>query len=359
MRRLVVLVAAGAAAAFVCASAHAETVWLCYPGKKPDPCTRSLDFTAGRGDGSAKVYRVGTNRRQPVDCFYVYPTVSLQRTPNSNLKIELEETDVAQLQASWFSPICRVFAPMYRQITAYRNAKSSSDLAYSDVRAAWRDYVAHDNHGRGVVLIGHSQGSFMLTRLIRDEFDDAPKVRKLLVSAILLGGNVLVGNGSPRDGDFQHVPPCASMTQVGCVVAFSTFAKTPPRDASFESVRDPARQHVLCVNPAAPGGGAAPVTPLFLTTSFSEMGGVSPALMFAIETDWVSYPNLYEARCVRQGSRAWLQVTAVSKGDKRPTAKEQNGPGWGLHNLDVNIALFELVGLVGSQTKAYCAANRC
>ncbi len=33
-----------------------------------------------------------------------------------------------------------------------------------DVKAAWNDYLARDNKGRGVVLIGHSQGSLILTQ---------------------------------------------------------------------------------------------------------------------------------------------------------------------------------------------------
>jgi len=148
------------------------------------------------------------------------------------------------------------------------------------------------------------------------------------------------------------------MKQHGCVVAFSAWDKAPPANASLEHVDDPSRQRVLCVNPAAPGGGRAPVTPLFLTTSFGEMGGVTPALMTAVDTDWVSYPGQYQARCVRRGSMAWLEVKAVTRGDARPVAKPQRGPTWGLHNHDVNIALFELVALVAGQATAYNAAHR-
>ena len=140
--------------------------------------------------------------------------------------------------------------------------------------------------------------------------------------------------------------------QFGCVVAYSTYDKPPPADASFERVAN-AGQHVLCVNPGAPGGGPAPATPIFLTTSFNEMGGISPRLLFAVNTDWVSYPGLYKAECKRRGSMAWLQVTPVTHNDKRPTAHAMNGASWGLHPLDMNIALFELVGLVGSQATAY------
>ncbi len=61
--------------------------------------------------------------------------------------------------------------------------------------AAWRDYLAHDNHGRGVVLIGHSQGAYVLRHLVKTVIDRSPAQRRLLVSAILLGGQVLEANG--------------------------------------------------------------------------------------------------------------------------------------------------------------------
>ena len=107
------LLAAGAAA-LVCAQARASTVWLCHPGQNADPCTRSLSFTAVNGRLSLRRYDVGARRSQPIDCLYVYPSVSTETRGNSDLRPGLEETDTAWLQASWFSALCRVFAPMYR-----------------------------------------------------------------------------------------------------------------------------------------------------------------------------------------------------------------------------------------------------
>ena len=65
---------------------------------------------------------------------------------------------------------------------------------------AWREYLARDNRGRGVVLIGHSQGTRMLRRLIREEIDPSPAARGRLVSAMLLGGNVIVRRGEVTAG---------------------------------------------------------------------------------------------------------------------------------------------------------------
>ena len=50
-------------------------------------------------------------------------------------------------------------------------------LGYDDVRDAWNYYLQHDNHGRGVVLIGHSQGAYVLAALLAQEIDGKPVSR--------------------------------------------------------------------------------------------------------------------------------------------------------------------------------------
>ena len=108
-----------------------------------------------------------------VDCFYVYPTVSEQSGAVANLHIDPSETAVARSQASRFSENCKVYAPIYPQLTLHAladpGATTVSDLvaAYASVQAAWEDYLAHYNQGRGVILIGHSQGASMLIKLVQ------------------------------------------------------------------------------------------------------------------------------------------------------------------------------------------------
>ena len=72
--------------------------------------------------------------------------------------------------------------PMYRQVTltalragiAGTPVPVNRQMAYGDVRDAWNYYLEHDNQGRGVALIGHSQGALVLTALIRNEIDGHP-----------------------------------------------------------------------------------------------------------------------------------------------------------------------------------------
>jgi hypothetical protein len=291
----------------------------------------------------------------PIDCFYVYPTVSEEHRGNADLVVNPPERETAITQAARFSHVCRVYAPLYRQTTAYSyQYHGDRKLAYADVLAAWRDYLAHYNDGRGVVLIGHSQGSFMLEQLIREQIDDSPSALKRLVSAILLGGDVVVTDGSTTGGSFRHIPACSSATETGCVVAYSSWSRTPPPDASLQYVSPGTKQHVLCVNPAAPGSTApTPITPIF--------AGINPQLIVPygsryVAYHWVEFPGLYTARCVRVGSRAWLLVSRLNThGDIRPMVQEALGPTDGLHAADVNIALANLVALVASQARAWLA----
>ena len=87
------------------------------PGKTPDPCSSSLATTVIQANGSKTVETPKAAASPPIDCFYVYPTVSSENQGNSDLQIQLPQIFVAQAQASRFSQVCRVYAPMYRQIT--------------------------------------------------------------------------------------------------------------------------------------------------------------------------------------------------------------------------------------------------
>jgi hypothetical protein len=224
------------------------------------------------------------------------------------------------------------------------------------VRAAWRAYLRRAAPGRGVVLIGHSQGTGMLTRLVSEELDGRPAARRRLVSAVLTGGNVLVPAGRDVGGSFQHVPACRSATQTGCVVAYNAFLSTPPdpslfargTSSGFEVIFGAGASgddlETLCVNPAAPGSEtAAPLRPFF------RAGGDD-----GVRTPWVTYPRRYSARCARGDGASWLQVDPRPD-DPRPTVDDALGAVWGLHLNDVGLALGDLVRLVGRQARAYAA----
>ena len=196
-------------------------------------------------------------------------------------------------------------------------------------------------------------------QLIAKDIDSKPALRKRLVSAILLGGNVLVpGPAHPHvGGTFQHVPACRSATQLGCVIAFSTFDQTPPANSLFGRTTV-AGDQVLCTNPAALGGGSARVDPLFPSPPFAPGTLIAAGISLlkitqpTAPTTWISEPGAYSARCSSAGGANVLQITAL---DGAQTATPSPDPTWGLHLLDANIALGNLISFVHTEAGAYAA----
>lgn len=335
--------------------------WLCRPGMADDPCTTSLTATAVSPAGTKAVQAARPARHPAIDCFYVYPTVSTEPRVNATRTVQSAERNVAIAQAARFSQACRVYAPLYRQLTLYALAHptkvtpADARRAYGDVAAAWKAYLAHDNHGRGVVLIGHSQGATILINLIKREVDDEPSVRRRLVSAIVLGGNVAVPIGKGVGGSFRHVPACRATTQLHCVVAYSSFEQTPPANTFFgvpgqgvSKLAGGTSGHdlqVLCTNPAALSGGSGALSPYFPTADVPGAG---------VSTPWVTYPDMCRSHCEYRRGISWLQVDDVAPaGDTNPAVRQTDGPQWGLHVVDVNIALGNLVSLVRAEAAAY------
>jgi hypothetical protein len=283
----------------------------------------------------------------------VYPTVSGQLTQNSNLKVQPAETGAAEDEAARFSQECQVWAPMYRQRTEYSLTKGlggdpeADRIAYNSLLSGWKDYLAHFNHGRPVIFIGHSQGAAMLIRLLHNEIDPNPTLRARMVSAIILGGNVQVPTGKTVGGVFSHIPTCTTASQTGCVIAYSTFGSEPPPAALFtrpgqgvslqSGQTATAGQQVACVNPVNFGAGAGAMQPYFLSVASMPVG-------VKVTTPWVTYPGLYTGTCVSSGGATWLQINAAAiPGDPRPKVTAALGPDWGYHLDDVSLALGNLV----------------
>ena len=340
----------------------AGTEWLCNPDLPANPCLSNENALVQRASGRNSVQLARPASQPPIDCFYVYPTVSKQPGLAANLEIQAAETNVATFQASRFSSVCKVYAPMYPQITTNglqhlgSGFRAALTAGYDVVQSAWKDYMEHDNHGRGVVVIGHSQGSTMAQELLRTQIDSNARARNLLVSAIIPGGNVVVPIGQQVGGTFQHLAACTAPTQLHCIVAYSSFDQTPPAGTLFgipghgvsflQITPSPTTgMQVLCVNPAALSTGGSGVLQPYFPRSGTTTGRLIP---------WATQPNLYSGRCMYQNGTTWLQVNApIVPGDPRPVVTQVLGPSWGLHLDDVNLFLGNLVGLVGTQSKAF------
>jgi hypothetical protein len=358
---MIAVLAAAVAMMALAATASARTVWLCHPGQRPDPCTPGLSTTVYSPTLQAeRVLHPAAPRSPKVDCFYVYPTVSDQKGPLANLHVDPEERSIALYQVARYSSVCRIFAPMYRQVTVpalqsgNKESPAQLKIPLSDVRNAFADYLRHDNHGRPFVLIGHSQGAFILRQLIAKDVDRSPVVRARMLSAILLGGNVLVRRGHPAGGDFRNVPACRRATELGCVVAYSTFDQPPPRNSLFGRTTVPGDQ-VLCVNPAALVGASA-VDPIFPSAPFAPGTLIAAGISILHLTQptpptvWSSEPGAYTASCSSAGGANVLQLTAQHGAQ---VANPSPDATWGLHLVDANIELGDLITLVQRETAAY------
>ena len=338
-------------------------VWLCLPGAVDDPCTADLRTTVIDQAGHRTTLQPLPAEDPPIDCFYVYPTTSRQTTMNADLSIDPELRARAAEQAALFSQVCRVFAPVYPQLTIAALGsgaikQANVQAAFDGVRVAFDDYMATYNHGRGVVLIGHSQGAMLLDDLLHYEIDPKPAVRGLLVSALLLGGNVMMAARNTAVGDFANIRACSTATQTGCVVGYSSFAGEPPPDAAFGRVDGAltmlplprsGRQQLLCVNPSAPGGTGT-LLPVFPTAAVAALVGRPDPVR---TTPFVAYPGAFTAECRTNGDATWLQVTPASKARAIPVLTGSEGPAWGLHDLDVSLGIGNLVELVRAQAAAF------
>jgi hypothetical protein len=350
--------------------------WLCRPGGK-DACAIDHTTTIVAADGKLTRETWAADPKAPIDCFYVYPTVSTDPTPNSDMNADPAETNVIRQQFARFASTCQPYAPMYRQVTLVGLRRMlapgaavtlDQGLQYDDVKDAFNYYLQHDNKGRGFVLVAHSQGSFILNRLIREEIDGKP-IQSRMLSAILLGTTIAVPKGKDVGGSFQHVPLCRSASQIGCVMTYASFRSTipPPANTLFGKVPG-ANMVAACTNPAALAGGSGELHAYLdkagrtITSNVPPKPWVTPEQ--PIDTPFVSVPGLLTAKCSsNENASGYLEVT-VNGNPADPRADDITGDigagttvlaNWGLHLIDVNLAMGNLLDIVGQQTKTYLA----
>jgi hypothetical protein len=186
-----------------------------------------------------------------------------------------------------------------------------------------------------------------------------------LVLAILGGTRLQVPTGKDVGGDFQHVALCHSDTDVGCVIAFASFRGTvpPPANSRFGKSAGPGLE-AACVNPASLGGGSGDVHAYLASSGRAFGAAVEPRPWAAgktVETPFVSLPGVLTAECARNDVGTYL---AIAVHGNPADARVDDIPGdvviggqvqqdWGLHLIDMNLFMGNLIDIVKSEGKAY------
>lgn len=199
----------------------------------PKPDYASMDFWAAHPDivdFADQTPDESVRDRQAdavADVFFLHPTTfDSKKSWNAYLDDEkvndFTEKFPIRHQASIFNGAGRVYAPRYRQgtygaffIEDKMEQYQVFNLAYSDVKAAFEYYLEHENHGRPIIIAGHSQGSAHAIRLLKEFFDGKP-LQQQLVAAYIAGWPV-------KQDTFKTIPPCERPGETGCFASWGSY----------------------------------------------------------------------------------------------------------------------------------------
>mgnify|MGYP001766236727 CR=1 FL=1 len=202
------------------ASAYDDpALWISRPGMKPE-------------DDPARWLPAGVRRPAaplPVAVFFIHPTTYVEKDDWNADPADETARNYAGLfvraMASPFNGAAELWAPRYRQatvgafLTDRPEAERAIDLAYRDVLAAFDVFVRSVPPDRAIALAGHSQGAFLLRRLLRDRVAGTPLAGRI-VAAYVIGWPVSLEHDLTRMG----LPACATTDQSGCVLSWLSVA---------------------------------------------------------------------------------------------------------------------------------------
>ena len=336
--------------------------WLCRPDIEDEfnVCQRDLSTTIVFADGTRQLEESPVAENQPIDCFYVYPTSSGDVSDNSDL-IADAEIFLTNIQAARYRTVCKMYAPLYRQITIAALFSDKyydpviSGVAYADVLDAFKFYVANAK-GRGFILIGHSQGSTHLIRLIREEIEPDAYLGSRMIAAHLIGMSVELPNDAEVGASFEDTPPCTFDEETNCFVNYVSFRDTAPPvpgqgffDFGYTNSPD---TRAACTHPVYLGGGRQELDAIFSPMQLQPY--TDPALNETITTPFVKLPGLFEGECIEDDGKGYFAITINGDpDDPRVDDVEDFLPGWGLHLLDVGLVQGDLVRLAQKQADVW------
>ncbi|MEP2737226.1 MAG: DUF3089 domain-containing protein [Erythrobacter sp.] len=215
--------------------------------------------------------------------FFVHPTSYLNRNAWNAPAGDAEAERVAKLyvrgMASAFNAADEIWAPRYRQatmgafLTDAPEAEKAIEAAYADVAQAYAYFRSSIDADTPIVLVGHSQGSLHLLRLLREEIAGSQDAQRI-AAAYVVGWPISLERDLPQ----LPLPACQSADQSGCIMSWSSFAEpADPSDvletyAASIGFDGEARgqSSILCTNPLTGGARADAEQELNLGTLVPE-----------------------------------------------------------------------------------------
>jgi len=268
-------------------------------------------------------------------------------------------------QGALLSKYGRLFAPRYRQSTGktYRPETDKETQAtiistsYSDIKAAFLDYLNNYNNGNKFIIAGHSQGSYLLAMLLRDVIDTDENLRSKMVTAALAGMDYLyAAENNYTGGWWQNIALCTTTSECGCVHSWTSFDESQ----ALPEIDDAMPQF----NPYLINSGlvyrAFNENEDWFIQDFSFYSSQPQPLRYYITPDanynlstgnnFIAFEDLYQVRHRRDGlTKVALSLSfSPSFNDFRPDdlANEVLHPNysdWGYHIKDYHIYLWALM----------------
>ncbi len=247
------------------------SLWYSRPGiGVSDPARWQPVYAPASSEGETTAERAPAQRPSDVTTsdmsdfavFFIHPTSYLERA-NWNAPIGSEEAErIASLyvrgMASPFSAASEIWAPRYRQatmgafLTDAPEGQQAIDAAYADVLEAYRYFLSSLDDDSPIALVGHSQGSLHLLRLLREEVSGS-EIAPRIIAVYAVGWPISIKHDLLSLG----MPACTRADQAGCVLSWSSFAEpadpsdvmeTYAKSTGFDgSLRGDSK--ILCTNP--------------------------------------------------------------------------------------------------------------
>jgi len=356
-----------------------DAKWLCRPGLPDNPCARTIEVTDVHPDGGTSVSALPrTPDDAQADCLYLYPTIDpgLLSPPRNLDFAQIDMTAVRDIFAGQgvpFREACAIWAPVYRQtsLSSFEQADTREKglaTAFRDVEAAFDYYLRHAAPGRPIVIIAHSQGAILMSRLLKQRFEGHPELLRRLVVAVLAGplGGFFVPAGKLVGGTLQEIPLCSTEEQTGCALTYATFSAKILPNTDYGRVNggvEPGFDTGCTTPPGGPNGAPTRLSGSLFASISGVLGALAPQFDYGrirVRTQLVRYADFYTASCEKSTrGLGYLKVSAAPlPGDVRvdPVLYDSatlSSAEVGLHPLDYAFVSGDLLRTVKTRLVAH------